>query len=162
MSGHRRGPAPAHIVFWVVAGLLGTAGVAFADDMQTCHDASGDVAIAACTRAIESGRLSKRSLAIAYTSRGVEWRAKGEDERAIIDHSDAIRTDPTLPESFYNRGNAYKQKGEQDRAIADYNVAIRLNPKDANAFNNRGVSYQEKGDTVRANADFEQAKRLKK
>jgi tetratricopeptide (TPR) repeat protein len=132
-----------------------------ADDLQICHDESGDVAIAACTRAIESGRLSKRNLAVAYTSRGVEWRAKGEVDRAIIDHSDAIRTDPTVPESFYNRGNAYKQKGNLDQAIADYTQAIRINPKDASAYNNRGNAYSDKGDTARANADYAQAKRLK-
>ena len=155
-------PMRVRFVLGLLAALTVPAGLAIADDMDVCHDASGDVAIAACTRAIESGRLNKRNLAVAYTSRGVEWRAKGEVDRAIIDHSDAIRTDPTLPESFYNRGNAYKQKGELDRAIADYNTAIRLNPKDASAFNNRGLAYQEKGDATRAKADLDQAKRLKK
>ena len=155
-------PMRVRFVLSVLAALLVPAGAAFADDLQTCYDASGDVAIAACTRAIESGRLSKANLAIAYTSRGVEWRAKGQVDRAIIDHGDAIRTDPTLADAFYNRGNAYKQKGELDRAIADYTAAIRLNPKRGDFFNNRGLTHQDKGDTARSNADLEQAKRLKK
>ena len=151
--------------FFVVAALValaGTVGGARADDLQICHDQSGDVAIAACTRAIESGRLSKRNLAVAYTSRGVEWRAKGEVDRAIVDHGEAIRTDRTVPEAWYNRGNAYRQKGELDRAIKDYTEAIHLRPSDPSFFTNRGLTYQDKGDKAHASADFAAAERLKK
>ena len=135
---------------------------AFATDLQVCHDASGDTAIAACTRAIESGALSKRELAMAYTMRGVEWRAKAELERAIIDHTDAIRKDPTVYEAFYNRGNAYRQKGDNDRAIADYTAAIRVHPNDPDIYTNRGNAYRDKGDDARAKADYARADRLKR
>ncbi len=149
--------------FAALVGLAGSARAATAaDEMKICHDQSGDVAIAACTRAIESGRLTKRNLAYAYTSRGVEWRAKGEVDRAIYDHSEAIRTDPTVPEAWYNRGNAYRQKGDYDRAIADYNEAIRLRASDPDFFTNRGLAYQDKGDKAHADADFAAAQRLKK
>jgi tetratricopeptide (TPR) repeat protein len=141
--------------------VLGSAGLARADDMQVCHDESGDVAIAACTRVIESGKVTKRVLAYAYTSRGVEWRAKGEVDRAIWDHSEAIRTDPTVPEAWYNRGNAWRQKREPDRAISDYDEAIKLRANDPDFFTNRGLAYQDKGDETHAQADFAQADRLK-
>ena len=135
---------------------------AFATDLQVCHDASGDTAIKACTRAIESGTLSKHQLAMAYTMRGVEWRAKGELERAIIDHTDAIAKDPTVYEAFYNRGNAYRQKGDNDRAIADYTTAIRVHPNDPDIYTNRGNAYRDKGDHDRAEADYARADRLKR
>jgi tetratricopeptide (TPR) repeat protein len=146
----------------IVAALIGLASPAIAEDLQKCHDESGDSAIAACTRAIGAGKLSKRNQAVAYTSRGVEWRAKGQLDRAIADHTQAIKRDPNLSEAFYNRGNAYGDKGENDRAIADYDQAIRLNPKFAGAFNNRGLARRQKGDTVGGDADIARAKQLDK
>ena len=154
---HIRRAAP--LVLLIAAATIATAR---ADDLRICHDQSGDAAIAACTRAIESGRLNKRNLAVAYTSRGVEWRAKGEVDRAIVDHSEAIRTDRTVPEAWYNRANAYRQKGELYRAIKDYTEAIRLRPTDASFLTNRGLTYQDKGDKAHAKADFAAAERLKK
>ncbi len=142
--------------------LLGSIGVARADDIDVCHDQSGDVAIAACTRAINSGRLSKKNLAAAYTNRGVEWRAKGEVDRAIADHTQAIRTDPADYLAFFNRGNAYLQKAELDRAIADYTAAIRLNQSDPDVYKNRAIAYQRKGDKAKADADLATEKRLRK
>src|SRR5262249_39594187 len=67
--------------------LLGFVGAAAADDLDVCHDASGDVAISACTRAIESGHLSKHNLAVAYTNRGGEGRGEGGGGRAIYQHN---------------------------------------------------------------------------
>jgi tetratricopeptide (TPR) repeat protein len=145
----------------IFAALVGLAPPAIADDLQKCHDESGDAAIAACTRAI-AGKLSKRNQAIAYTSRGVEWRTKRQLDRAIADHTQAIKLDPALSEAFYNRGNAYGDKGETDRAIADYDQAIRLNPKLGGAFNNRGVARRQKGDTAGGDADIARAKQLDK
>jgi tetratricopeptide (TPR) repeat protein len=148
-------------VIGVVAALVAFAGPATADDLKRCHDESGDSAIAACTRAI-GAKLPKRSAAIAYTSRGVEWRRKGEVDRAIADHTQAIKFDPNLSEAFYNRGNAYGDKGDNDHAIADYDQAIRLNPKSAGAFNNRGLARRQKGDTAGGDADIARAKQLEK
>jgi tetratricopeptide (TPR) repeat protein len=148
-------------VIGVVAALVAFAGPAIADDLQRCHDESGDSAIAACTRAI-GGKLPKRSIAIAYTSRGVEWRRKGQVDRAIADHTQAIKLDPKLSEAFYNRGNAYGEKGDHDRAIADYDQAIRLDPRSAGAFNNRGLARRQKGDTAGGDTDIARAKQLEK
>ena len=148
----------------VLAALLAASGgwssAAFADDLNICIEQSGDVALNACTRAIDSGKLSKQNLAVAYTSRGVEWRAKGEVDRAITDHTRAIAADAKQADAFYNRGNAYWQKKDLDRALADYDVAIRLNPRAARYFNNRGLVYKDKGDSARSEADAAEAKRL--
>src|SRR5215468_6224374 len=45
---------------------------AAADDFETCARASGDQAIAACTRAINSGRYSGRELADLFNNRCAE------------------------------------------------------------------------------------------
>src|SRR5215510_9047323 len=111
---------------------------ATADDADTCTKASGDmagdVAIAACTRLIASGRYKGHDLAIFYRNRGNAWRSKGDNERAIADYDQAIRLDPKNAVAYYNRGNAWWGKGDLDRAIADYDQAIGLDPKDTAAY----------------------------
>jgi tetratricopeptide (TPR) repeat protein len=86
--------------------------------------------------------------------------AATDTNRAIADHTAAIRKDPKNANAYYNRGNAYSDKGDTDRAIADYTAAIRLNPTYANAYYNRGNGYSNKGDTDRAIADYTEVIRL--
>ncbi|MGA2125008.1 MAG: tetratricopeptide repeat protein [Xanthobacteraceae bacterium] len=135
---------------------------AAANDQDTCNKSTGDTAIAACSRAIASGRIRGRNLAVLFSSRGVvASRDKGDHDRAIADLDEAIRLDPRLAFAFNSRGNVYHARGDYDRAIADYNEAIRLTPADANLFNNRGNSFNSKGDQDRAIADYGEAIRLK-
>ena len=131
-----------------------------ADDLDTCRHASGDQAIAACTRAINSGRYSGRQLAVLLTNRCAEWPAKQENDKAIEDCSRAIQLDPSNAETFSGRGRGYYGKGQYDLAIEDLNQAIRLKPDDADLFNNRGLAYNDKGENDRGIEDFDQAIRL--
>jgi len=128
-----------------------------ADDADTCAKASGDVAIAACTRLIASGRHKGRDLAIFYTNRAYMWRAKGDLDGAIADYDQAIRQDPKYTTAYINRGTAWNTKRDVDRAIADFNEAIRLDPKNALAYRIRGYTWGAKGDNERAIADLDQA-----
>src|SRR6185369_5076179 len=110
---------------------------AFADDWETCAKSSGDDAIAACTRAIKSGTYNGKTLALAYSNRGVEWRAKGELARAIADYNEAIKADPQQAAAYNNRGIAHAALSDYDKAVADYDEAIKLKPDYASALNNR-------------------------
>ena len=137
---------------------------AIADDAATCEKASGDIAIAACTRAINSGRFRGRNLAFLYNNRCVEYNHKGEHDRAIADCTEAIRFDPKDAKSYSNRGDAWRAKGDIDRAIADYTEAIRADAKDSCipcAYLKRGGAWMAKGDNDRAIADYSEAIRLK-
>jgi len=127
---------------------------AAADDGEQCVRGSGSTAIDACTRALNSDRFDQHNLAIIYSNRGNQRERMGDYERAIADHNEAIRTDPTYAAGFMHRGNAYARHGEFDRAIADHSEAIRLAPKDADAFYNRGYTYSNKSDHERAVADY--------
>ena len=133
---------------------------AAADDFETCARTSGDQAIAACTRAINSGRYSGRQLAALFANRCAELTNMQESDKAIEDCSQAIQLNPNGADAFSNRGGAYRAKGQYDRAIEDYSEAIRLDPNYANAFNNRGNTYNAKGQFDRAIEDFNQAIRL--
>ncbi len=149
----------ARIRNWTCGGLIGVAAVCFvsaalADEGEVCVRGSGETAIEACTRAINSGRYDRRNLAIIYSNRGNQRERIGDYGKAIADHNEAIRTDPTYAAGYMHRGNAFARHGDFDRALADQSEAIRLNPKDAEAFYNRGYTYGHKGDHERAIADY--------
>src|ERR1700722_19551733 len=107
--------------FVVTGSILATKAVA--DDAATCEKAGGDIAIAACTRAIDSGRWRGHNLAVLYTNRCVEYDNKKEFDRALADCTTAIRLEPKYSLAYNDRGSAYNHKGDNDRAIADYSEA---------------------------------------
>src|ERR1039458_6495975 len=76
----------------LIAGALvaGTAMAAPATPARSCDKTSGDSAIAACTRAIDSGKFKGHKLAILFSNRGAEWSKKGQHDRAITDYNEAI------------------------------------------------------------------------
>ena len=80
---------------------------AAADDYYTCGTASGDEAIAACTRAINSGRYSGHRLAALFNNRCSEWNGKQESDKAVADCNEAIQLNPNYALAFFNRGNAH-------------------------------------------------------
>jgi lipoprotein NlpI len=131
-----------------------------ADDRATCEKASEDVAIAACSRAIASGKYKGRDLAELYNHRGFERGAKRDLDRAIADYSEAIKLYPSYAVAYNNRGFAYVSKQDYDRAIADFSQAIKLDPKYAAAFYNRGAAYSVRNEYDRAIADFSAAIQL--
>ena len=144
--------------------VLGNCNSAAADDRDTCKTASGDTAIEACTRAIESkkynGVKQKRVLSLLYTNRGVEYQIKKDYEHAIADHDQAIKIDPKNPAPYNNRGNVYVAKQDFEHAIVDFDMAVKLNPKYAEAFFNRGMAKRNHGDIAGGETDIAQAKEL--
>jgi tetratricopeptide (TPR) repeat protein len=148
-----------HFRNWTCGAIIGIAAACFisaaaADDGEVCVRGSGNAAIEACTRALNSGRFDRRNMAVIYSNRGNQRERMGEFDKAIADHDEAIRTDPTYAAGFMHRGNAYARHGDFERAIADHTEAIRLGPKDADAFYNRGYTYSRKGDHEHAVADY--------
>jgi tetratricopeptide (TPR) repeat protein len=141
-------------------GMLLVGAPALADDADICAKSSGDEAIRACTRAIDSGRHRGERLATLYYNRGWEYDEKKEYDRAIRDYTRAIEIRPK-PNYFTNRGLTYANMEDYDRAIENYNEAIRMDPEHETAWNNRGVAYERKGQLARAVRDFERAIEIK-
>ena len=55
-------------------------------------------------------------------------------DKAIADHTEAIRLRPGYADAFCDRAFAYSQIGKDDKALSDYDNAVRLDPKDAIAL----------------------------
>jgi tetratricopeptide (TPR) repeat protein len=145
--------------FLTIVLLLG-AGPAVAasqQDRDHCANGIGEVVIAACSRVIDDASETVRNRAIAHVNRGIAYRAKNDNDRAIADHSEALKLDPKYANALYNRGNAFYAKKDYDDAIADYTEAIKLDPKFVDAYTNRGNVWHDKTDYDRAIADYDEA-----
>jgi tetratricopeptide (TPR) repeat protein len=139
--------------------VLPTSG-AFADDADICADQSGDVAIAACTRAIKSGRYRGHALAAVYNNRCSEYLDKEEFDQAIADCRAAIKYDKAYAMPHQNLGLIYYKQSDYDRTIEETSAAIRLDPKYAKAYGTRASAYSLKGDHDRAMSDYNAAVRF--
>ena len=142
----------------ICLGLLTAA--AAADDADICADQSGDVAIAACTRAIKSNRYGGHALAAILNNRCSEYLDKEEWDQAIADCRASIKSDKGYAMPHQNLGLIYYKQSNYDRAIEETTAAIRLDPKYAKAFGTRASSYSLKGDHERAMADYNEALRI--
>ena len=89
MNGTRRGRLAVTSLAFVV--LVMVPGLAAADDAADCAKETGEDAIAACTRRIESGEVEAHELAVTLDHRGLALRRKGDIDRAITDFDEAIR-----------------------------------------------------------------------
>jgi len=120
-----------------------------------------DARIAACTRAIASGKLSSKNLGVTYNIRGKVWGITGQYDKAIADFDEAIRLNPQDAPTYGNRGHAWYRKGDYDRAIADYGEAIRLNPLGADYYLVRGYTQFSLGRFAASLPDLTESLRLK-
>ncbi|WP_271606310.1 tetratricopeptide repeat protein [Bradyrhizobium sp. CCBAU 11434] len=136
---------------------------AAADDRQECLKTSKDTAtaaIAACTRAIQSGVYDDQDLSDLYHHRGYSWSWTSyadRVDRAFDDYAEAIRIDPKAVSSLLNRAGIYNQRHDYDRAIADVDRAFEgglSNYGKRVGYGERGYAYQAKGDLDRAITDY--------
>ena len=134
------------------------AGAAASPDGDQCSQRQDrDASIAACTRIIDSGAEKGHNLGMAFYQRGNAYRAKGDNDRAILDYNQALSADPNNVSVYNNRAVAYFNKGDYDSAIADYNHAIAIDPKHLYAYIGRSESYGQKKDYGQAIADLNKA-----
>jgi tetratricopeptide (TPR) repeat protein len=97
-------------------------------DFRACEKSSGDDAIAACDRAIASGKFNRRNLSYLYNDRGFLLMQKGAIEAALVDINKAIEIDSTNFYAFWNRGAIFAAKGDYGRSREDLTTALALNP----------------------------------
>lgn len=113
-------------------------------------------------------RLARRPTALAYSERGSAYFAMGEYDRAIQDHTDALRLEKDVRYKgvkYRNRGEALLLKGETQAAIDDFSDAIpllndRLTVK-YECYKSRAIAYERLGKNDLADADRHEAERIK-
>lgn len=133
--------------------------VASANDRKICDTTYGLPAIAACTRLIESRRLTTSDRAITTSIRGLRYFLNGQYEKAIADQDQALSIMKHW--TFYNnRGLAYDGLQQFDLAIEDYSAAIKMDPSQQLAYANRAVAWQRKGNQDRSLQDLDKAVQL--
>ena len=169
----------AHCACLLAVGLWAAAfdAQAAGNDANICIKETGDTAIDACSRAIQSKRYTGHVLARQYLSRGVERRAKEDYESALADFAEAAKIDKKYADAFYNRCAVYNFRKEYDAAITECSQAIKLGPsadatiagggerleKDhalSDYYAERGFAYFRKDDFVHALVDLDNAVRL--
>lgn len=96
--------------------------------------ATPELMINGCTAIIQSGRLSGKDLAMAFSNRGNAYRSSGENDHAIADYDQAIKLYPKSAFAFCGRGLAYKAKGDFERMYTDYSDAILIDPSSIFAY----------------------------
>jgi tetratricopeptide (TPR) repeat protein len=113
----------------VLAAVVALAPARADESSDRCFKDEGEAAVAACTRAIQSGRFSGETLATILHNRAIELRQDGDYDRAIADYSQALRIDGDFTGAYAGRGLAYEGKGEVEKAKADYRKALAVAPK---------------------------------
>ena len=93
--------------------------------------------IIACSLSIDSGNLSRVSLAQEYYARGRAQADLRHRTQAIDDFSQAIRLDPSHVSAFHDRGKAYENARQLKSAFRDYDHALARDPKFAAALNSK-------------------------
>jgi tetratricopeptide (TPR) repeat protein len=147
----------------VVIALLSVApAVALTDkDKSDCEQVTQPaLKVAACTRVLGAGNLTKDLQAFGHYHRGLGFLLQNKPDDAIVEFNAALQADPANTRAYNSRGNAWRAKGEFDIAIADYNAAIRIDPNFAFPYNGRASAYYDKGDLDRAIADYGEVIRL--
>ena len=88
------------------------------------------------------------------------YASKGDFQKAIADHTEAIRLNPKCHLAYCSRAFEYYKKGDYDKTIADCSEAVRLSPKCADAYYYRALANQKDGDNEKAVADYSESIRL--
>ncbi|MGN6516309.1 MAG: tetratricopeptide repeat protein [Rhizomicrobium sp.] len=121
------------------------------------HGESAEVAIDACTWAMQSGLWQGKDLSWAYQNRAIEYVSIKRFDLAIQDLDTAINLNPKDGNALTWRGIAYYSMGNYEPAIDNYNQALELQPDNADTYGDRAAVYLALGQYARAIDDYNRA-----
>ena len=91
------------------------------------------------------------------TLQGLAYASEGEYDKAIVEFTKVIQSNPQNWAAYLMRGKIHAENGNHVKAISDHNRAIRLNPESSVAYSSRGLIYSGMEDRESALADFDKA-----
>ena len=101
---------------------------------------------AACSRALQTRKLTPDQIAMARLTRGIARTALGDKVLASEDYAASVQQynqliNPANPDalSVYRRAVALAAAGQTDQALEEYGNALKLDPKASLAYLDRGV-----------------------
>ncbi len=113
---------------------------------------------------IQSGTASGEAIAQALLLRGQVYSAKGNDEKAKKDFTDALKAHHdsarVRAESWARRGAALIKLGRPADAVSDLDQAVKLEPNYANAYAVRALAFLRCDNPDAAKRDAERALRM--
>ncbi|MBN1625311.1 MAG: TonB family protein [Deltaproteobacteria bacterium] len=93
---------------------------------------------------------------------GVEYRNKGEYDKAIEAFSKALNISGRYSIAYYCMGIAYMKKGDYVKAMTDFDKSIEMDPDTAIYYQNRGDLYAIQENYQKAIDDYNKAVKLDK
>ena len=129
------------------------AALALADARKDCFEKSGDIAIRACTAAIERNPKD----AVSFINRAFEYLQKGDYARTLADYTKAIELDSSRWDAYQGRAWVYLKIGKAAEALPDAERALQIKPNQAQALDTRAHIYEALGRREEAIADYRRA-----
>lgn len=95
-----------------------------------------------------------------YDIRGQAYLHIGDNEHAILDFNQVIKSETDKAKGYAGRGEAFARKGDYAQAIADFSKAIELEPENEDNYIDRGLVQLRAKNDDQAVADFNRAIQL--
>jgi Tfp pilus assembly protein PilF len=96
------------------------------------------------------------NVAIAYNNRAIQKVENGDQEGALLDYNDAIRSDSAYQVAYENRANLFANLNRFEEALMDYEKSLQLKPTQK-VYQNRATLYLKNKDYKAAIEDLNQA-----
>jgi tetratricopeptide (TPR) repeat protein len=93
-------------------------------------------------------------LGLAHHRIAITLRERGQDEKAIHHHNEAIKLLPTIPDLLNSKGHTLSKMGYYDDAIAEFSKAIEVDPKNPLLYSNRATAHSRKREHDKAISDY--------
>ncbi|KAL6057269.1 Tetratricopeptide repeat domain containing protein [Balamuthia mandrillaris] len=93
----------------------------------------------------------------AYNNRGLAYHDLEHWDKAIADHTEALRLQPNYSVAYKHRGKAYRCLGDLTKAIQDLTAAIQINSDDVDALVERAYTFYESAQPNKSLEDCEAA-----
>ncbi len=102
---------------------------------------------------------AREGLSEANSGMGVQAEQRGENDRAIEYHQNAIRYWPENAQNWFNLGNTYRKEEAWDKAEKAYHRSLARDSTYVDAYNNLGLTYRDLGDNDKAIQTFKKGLR---